>query len=97
MTLPFLNVPCSQTPSQSPAPFAICGSLLLPSRFSTLSACDFVSRGSIASFALRPARRSYLRLTHFVTSTSPRFDSRWGGYFPLPVRELHPLEAPGLA
>jgi hypothetical protein len=28
---------------------------------------------------------------------NPRLDSRWGGSFPLPGRELHPLEAPGLA
>src|SRR5215510_6862249 len=27
----------------------------------------------------------------------PRLDSRWGGSFPLPGRELHPLEAPGFA
>src|SRR6185503_2422731 len=39
--LPFLSVPCSQTPPQSPAPFALCGSLLLPSRFPILSACGF--------------------------------------------------------
>src|SRR3989442_2527561 len=28
---------------------------------------------------------------------SPRLDSRWSGSFSLPGRELHPLEAPGLA
>ena len=28
---------------------------------------------------------------------SPRLDSQWGGSFPLPVREFHPLEAPSLA
>jgi hypothetical protein len=39
--LPFLSVPCSQTPPQSPAPFALAGASLLPSRFSTLSACGF--------------------------------------------------------
>jgi hypothetical protein len=37
--LPFPSVPCSQTPPQSPVPFAYCGNLLLPSRYSTLSAC----------------------------------------------------------
>src|SRR5262249_13393880 len=30
-------------------------------------------------------------------SMSPRLDSRWSGSFPLPGRELHPLEAPGFA
>ena len=91
MTLPSPNVPRSQTPSQSLSPITsrlFDGDLLLPSRFSTLSACDFVSRGSIASLALRPICRSCLRLTHLVTSMSPRLDSRWGGSFPLPVREL---------
>jgi hypothetical protein len=39
--LPFPSVPCSQTPPQSPAPVAFSGSLLLPSRFSTLSACGY--------------------------------------------------------
>jgi len=28
---------------------------------------------------------------------SPRLDSWWSGSFPLPGREFHPLEAPGLA
>jgi hypothetical protein len=28
---------------------------------------------------------------------SPGLDSRWGGSFPLPGRESHPLEAPGFA
>jgi hypothetical protein len=38
-----------------------------------------------------------LRLTHVVASMSPRLDSWWGGSFPLPGREFHPLEAPGLS
>src|SRR5215471_11475926 len=28
---------------------------------------------------------------------SPRLDSWWSGSFPLPGREFHPLEAPGLS
>ena len=93
--LPFPSVPCSQTPPQSPAPFACCGSLLLPSRYSTLSACGYrLTR--LNRFTCVTARSSLcLRLTHFVTSMSPRLDSRWGGSFPLPRRELHPLEASG--
>jgi hypothetical protein len=47
------------------------------------------------SLALRPARRSCLRLTHVVASMRPRLDSRWGGSFPFPVREFRPLEASG--
>jgi hypothetical protein len=62
----------------------------------TLSACGLLSsRGSIASLALRSARRSCLRLTHVVASMRPRLDSRWGGSFPFPVREFRPLEASG--
>src|SRR6266481_6150527 len=38
MTLPFLSMPCSQTPPESPTTIAFIGRLLLPSRFSTLSA-----------------------------------------------------------
>jgi hypothetical protein len=37
------------------------------------------------------------RLAHVVASMRPRLDSRWGGSFPLPGRESHPLEAPGLS
>jgi hypothetical protein len=36
-------------------------------------------------------------LAHVVTSMSPRLDSQWGGSFPLPRREFHPLEASGLS
>src|SRR5262249_53081913 len=38
-----------------------------------------------------------LRLAHVVAAMRPRLDSRWGGSFPLPGRESHPLEAPGLS
>jgi len=70
----------------------------LPPATTTLSACGLLSsRGSIASLALRPARRSCLRLTHVVASMSPRLDSRWGGSFPFPRREFRPLEASGFS
>ena len=49
------------------------------------------------SLALRPARRSCLRLAHVVASMSPRLDSRWGGSFPFPGREFRPLEASGFS
>src|SRR2546428_4838607 len=38
LVLPFPSVPCSQTPPGSPATFALIGRLLVPSKFSTLSA-----------------------------------------------------------
>jgi hypothetical protein len=49
-------------------------------------------------FTCLTARTSLgLRLAHVVASMNPRLDSLWGGSFPLPGRELHPLEAPGLS
>jgi hypothetical protein len=54
-------------------------------------------RGSITSLLVTAHPSLCLRLAHVVTSISPRLDSKWGGSFPLPGRELHPLEAPGLA
>jgi len=60
MTLPFPNVPCSQTPSQSPVTIAFCGDLLLPSRFSTLSACELSSH---------EAQSLHLRYGPFVART----------------------------
>ena len=96
MTLPFLSVPCSQTPPESPATIARGGRLLLPSRFSTLSASGCVTR--LNRFTCVTAQTSLcLRLTHVVTFMSPRLDSRWGGSFPFPGRESHPLKAPGLS
>src|SRR6516225_2217199 len=78
MTLPFLSMPCSQTPPESPTTIAFCGRLLLPSRFSTLSAPGCVTR--LNRFTCVTAWTSLcLRLTHVVASMSPRLDSRWGG------------------
>jgi hypothetical protein len=69
---------------------------LEPSRFRPLSAPGPFSRGSIASFALRPAPRStYASLI----SSPPRAQGSIHGRaaLPLPGRKLHPLEAPGSA
>ena len=81
MTLPFLTMPCSQTPPESPTTIAPRGRLLLPSRFSTLSASGSVTR--LNRFTCVTAWPSLcLRLTHVVTFMSPRLDSRWGGSSP---------------
>ncbi len=73
----------------------LCGRLLMPSRFSTLSASGCVTR--LNRFTCVTAWTSLgLRLTHVVTFMSPRLDSRWAAR-PFPGREFHPLEAPGLA
>ena len=42
------------------------------------------------SLALRPARRSCLRLTHVVASMRPRLDSRWGRLVPLSEAGISP-------
>ncbi len=87
MTLPFLSLPCSQTPPESPATVAICGRLLLPSRFSTLSASGCVTR--LYRFTCVTAWTSLcLRLTHVVTFMSPRLDSQWGGSSPLSLHGI---------
>src|ERR1700678_1767903 len=96
LALPFPRVPCSQTPPGSPVDLALTVDLPWPSRFSTLSAPGPLSRGSIASLTLRPAPRSaYASLM----SSPPQAQGSipGGAAYPLPVRELHPLEAPGLA
>ena len=90
-------VPCSQTPPESPAPSPVAGAYwCLPSFRPCRPPDDHVTR--LHRFTCVTARTSLcLRLAHVVTSMRPRLDSRWGGSFPLPGRELHPLEAPGLA
>lgn len=98
LTLPSLNVPCSLTPPQSPATIALYGDLLLPSShydavglrfltFTRLNRFTFVTARSSLAPTLNPCRC----LHEF------RFDSRWGGSFPFPRREFHPLKASGLA
>src|SRR5438270_272711 len=91
-----LTIHTACTPPESPATIALCGRLLSPSRFSTLSASGCVT--GLNRFTCVTAWTSLcLRLTHVVTFMSPRLDSRWGGSSPFPGREFHPLEAPGLA
>src|SRR5262249_20521785 len=96
VTLPYPPVPCSQTPPESPAPSPLAGAYwCLPSFRPCRPPVHRITR--LNRFTCVTARTSLgLRLAHVVTSTSPRLDSRWGGSFPLPGRELHPLEAPGL-
>jgi hypothetical protein len=97
MVLPFPPVPCSQTPPESPAPLPFAGAYwCLPSFRPCRPPVVRVTR--LNRFTCVTARTSLcLRLAHVVTFMSPRLDSRWGGSFPLPGRESHPLEAPGLA
>jgi len=97
VTLPCPPVPCSQTPPESPVPSPLAGTYLcLPSFRPCRPPDSRITR--LHRFTCVTARTSLgLRLTHVVTSMSPRLDSRWSGSFSLPGRELHPLEAPGLA
>jgi hypothetical protein len=96
VTLPCPPVPCSQTPPESPAPSPLAGTYwCLPSFRPCRPPVDRITR--LNRFTCVTARTSLcLRLAHVVASISPRLDSKWGGSFPLPGRELHPLEAPGL-
>ena len=97
-TLPVPNMPCSLTPPQSPATIARCGGLLLPSRHYDPVGLRFNTFTRLNSFTCVTACSSLcLRLAHVVTFMSPRLDSRWGGSFPFPGREFHPLEASGLS
>ena len=77
---------------------ALDGDLLLPSSHYDPVGLRFLTFTRLIRVTYVTARASLcLRLTHVVTSMSPRLDSRWGGSFPLPGREFHPLEASGLA
>src|SRR5437870_9308166 len=97
MVLPFPPVPCSQTPPESPAPLPFAEAYWCLPSFRPCRPPD-VRVTRLNRFTCVTARTSLcLRLAHVVTSMSPRLDSRWGGSFPLPGRESHPLEAPGLA
>src|SRR5215472_3225971 len=94
MTLPFLSMP-SLRPRRS---------LRRPSPFTVAYFClpDFrpcrppgVSRGSIASLALRPdIALSTLNSCRCLHEPKTRFPV--GRLFPFPGRESHPLKAPGL-
>src|SRR5262249_54179629 len=97
VTLPYPPVPCSQTPPESPAPSPLAGAYwCLPSIRPCRPPGYRLTR--LNRFTCVTARTSLcLRLAHVVASMSPRLDSRWSGSFPLPGRELHPLEAPGFA
>src|SRR5262245_11428079 len=84
-------------PAGVSGPLALAGTYwCLPSFRPCRPPVDRITR--LHRFTCVTARTSLcLRLAHRVTSIRPRLDSRWGGSFPLPGRESHPLEAPGLA
>ena len=82
LTLPFPDVPCSKTPPQSPAIIANSDHLLLPSRYSTLSACGCRLTRLNRFTCVTACPSLCLRLAHVVTSISPRLDFRWGGSTP---------------
>jgi hypothetical protein len=72
----------------------LCGRLLLPSRFSTLSASGYVTW--LNRFTCVTAWTSLcLCLTHVVTFMSPRLDSRWVGSS-LSGAGVSPAESAGL-
>ena len=77
---------------------ALDGDLLVPSSHYDSVGLRMIYLTRLTRFTFVTARALLcLRLAHVVTSMSPRLDSRWGGSFPLPRREFHPLEASGLS
>lgn len=77
---------------------ALDGDLLVPSSHYDAVGLRMIYLTRLTRFTFVTARPLLcLRLAHVVTSMSPRLDSRWGGSFPLPGREFHPLEASGLS
>jgi hypothetical protein len=94
MTLPFLAMPCSQTPPESPATIAFavvycCLQDIRPYRPPDLS-------HEAQSLHLRYGLDIVLSTLNSCRHLSPRLDSRWGGSS-LSGAGFHPLEAPGLA
>jgi len=69
-------------PAAVSSPLALIGGLLLPSRFSTLSACGCRLTRLNRFTCVTACPSLCLRLAHVVTSMRPRLDSRWGGSFP---------------
>src|SRR5437016_13995268 len=96
MTLPFLSMPCSQTPPDSPATIAFIGRLLLPSRYSTLSAsgCSCHEAQSLHVCYGLDIALSTLNSCRCLHESKTRFPV--GRLFPFPGRDSHPLKAPGL-
>ena len=77
---------------------ALDGDLLVPSSHYNSVGLRMIYLTRLTRFTFVTARALLcLRLAHVVTSMSPRLDSQWGGSFPLPRREFHPLEASGLS
>ena len=91
-------MPCALTPPQSPATSPLTVTYLVPSSHYDSVGLRMIYLTRLTRFTFVTARALLcLRLAHVVTSMSPRLDSRWGGSFPLPRREFHPLEASGLS
>ena len=77
---------------------ALDGDLLVPSSHYNSVGLRMIYLTRLIRFTFVTARALLcLRLAHVVTSMSPRLNSQWGGSFPLPRREFHPLEPSGLS
>src|SRR5438445_9970823 len=96
MTLPFLSMPCSQTPPDSPTTIAFIGRLLLPSRFSTLSASGCSCHEAQSLHVCYGLDIALSTLNSCCCLHEPKTRFPVGRLFPFPGRESHPLKAPGL-
>lgn len=88
--LPFPNVPCSLTPPQSPATFASCGDLLLPSSHYDAVGLRFIIITRLNRFTCVTARSSLvptLNSCRCLHETKARF----------PVGRLVPLSEAGIS
>ena len=74
-------------------PLASCEDLLVPSKYSTLSASGLSCHEAQSLPCVTARTPLCLRFAHVVTSMSPMLDSKWGGSFRLPGRELAPAES----
>jgi hypothetical protein len=96
--LPSPNVPCSLTPPQSPVTIASCGDLLLPSSHYDSVGLRIPIFTRLYRFTCVTARSSLVpTLSSCRYLHKPKAQFPVGRLFPLPGRELHPLEASGFA
>src|SRR5580704_7685329 len=82
MTLPFLPMPCSPTPPESPAPSPLAVAYYSLPELRLCRPPDECLTGLNRFTCVTAWTSLCLRLTHLVTSMSPRLDSRWGGSSP---------------
>jgi hypothetical protein len=91
LTFPFRSVPCSQTPPRSPTASPLSAAYYCFPGVQTCQPSDVVVTW-LYRFTFVTARMSLcLRLTHIVTSMSPRLDPWWSGSLLLAKMGISPI------